>query len=248
MDDKTRMVLDSFLTLKEVFTTFGKTEPFWTVLTDPKYRLDRMNESSMTEFYDSGIGYGMWVMELLAEHGMAVGRESALDFGCGAGRLTLGLSPHFKRVTGCDISEDQLKVARSMAQGCNVGNARFVLSGLDLAAALGDERYDFINSFIVLQHMVPPLMKLYISQFCGLLKPGGAAAFQLPTHHPQYDFNLQTLKHSIDHRGIQLHVLPAAEVAALVEAGGCENVAAVPVDCVGPGWESHLFLVRKPAA
>lgn len=246
MDDKTRMVLDSFRTLKEVFTSLGKTEPFWTVLTDPKYRLDRMNEASMTEFYDSGIGYGVWVMELLAGNGIAIGRESALDFGCGAGRLTLGLSPHFKRVTGCDISEDQLKVARSMARGCGVTNASFVLSGLDLAAALGDGRYDFINSFIVLQHMVPPLMALYIGQFCALLKPGGAAAFQLPTHHPRYDFNLQTLKQSIDHHGIQIHVLPAGQVRGLVEAGGCETIAEIPFDCVGPGYDSHLFLVRKP--
>src|ERR1700679_3835579 len=39
-------------------------------------------------------------------------KASALDFGCGAGRLTQALALHFDRVTGVDISGRMIGLAR----------------------------------------------------------------------------------------------------------------------------------------
>ncbi|XP_073409343.1 uncharacterized protein [Dendrobates tinctorius] len=46
--------------------------------------------------------------------------EMALDVGCGTGRYTLPLAPHFKKVLGLDISESQIIVAEQMTLAKNV--------------------------------------------------------------------------------------------------------------------------------
>ncbi|XP_073501729.1 biotin biosynthesis bifunctional protein BioHC-like isoform X2 [Phyllobates terribilis] len=46
--------------------------------------------------------------------------EMAVDVGCGTGRYTLPLAPHFKKVLGLDISESQINVAKQMTLAKNV--------------------------------------------------------------------------------------------------------------------------------
>ncbi|XP_073409293.1 putative methyltransferase DDB_G0268948 [Dendrobates tinctorius] len=46
--------------------------------------------------------------------------EMALDVGCGTGRYTLPLAPHFKQVLGVDVSESQINVAKQMTLANNV--------------------------------------------------------------------------------------------------------------------------------
>ncbi|XP_056391910.1 putative methyltransferase DDB_G0268948 [Hyla sarda] len=46
--------------------------------------------------------------------------EMALDVGCGTGRYTLPLAPHFKKVVGIDISESQINVAKKNSLANNV--------------------------------------------------------------------------------------------------------------------------------
>src|SRR5205807_2536969 len=49
--------------------------------------------------------------------------DSALDFGCGAGRLSYHLASHFGSVEGIDISEEMVETARRVNHG--VPNAKF---------------------------------------------------------------------------------------------------------------------------
>ncbi|XP_071975823.1 putative methyltransferase DDB_G0268948 isoform X2 [Engystomops pustulosus] len=44
----------------------------------------------------------------------------ALDVGCGTGRFTLPLAPHFKKVLGIDISDSQINVAEQYNTASNV--------------------------------------------------------------------------------------------------------------------------------
>ncbi|XP_071977495.1 putative methyltransferase DDB_G0268948 isoform X2 [Engystomops pustulosus] len=46
--------------------------------------------------------------------------EMALDVGCGTGRSTLPLAPHFKKVLGIDISDSQINVAKQYNTANNV--------------------------------------------------------------------------------------------------------------------------------
>lgn len=50
---------------------------------------------------------------------IAPGRERLLDLGCGPGKLTLGLAPHFKDVLAVDPSAAMLALARRLDGGAN---------------------------------------------------------------------------------------------------------------------------------
>ncbi|XP_040297434.1 putative methyltransferase DDB_G0268948 [Bufo bufo] len=46
--------------------------------------------------------------------------EMLVDVGCGTGRYTLPLAPHFKKVLGIDMSESQINVAKQNTLANNV--------------------------------------------------------------------------------------------------------------------------------
>ena len=67
--------------------------------------------------------------------------KSALDFGCGVGRLTRALAKRVDRVAGVDAAESMLRIARE-----NVPDASF-------SSTIPNERFDLIVSLIVFQHI-----------------------------------------------------------------------------------------------
>src|SRR5436853_440938 len=105
----------------------------------------------------------------------------ALDFGCGAGRLTRALSPRFVECVGLDISENMLEIARRL--NADRENCCFQLNTRGDLSCFADGEFDLVVSDIVLQHMPSTnLIKSYISEFLRVLHPGGLAIFQLPSH------------------------------------------------------------------
>jgi SAM-dependent methyltransferase len=168
------------------WSMFGKTEPWWSVLTDDRWKgkVDIPNHIK-DEFYESEIGEGL-INELLRNFsdGKQISRNSALDFGCGVGRTTFGLHQRlgFQRVVGIDQSIWHLQVARQEAKRKGIdGHVEFVVSNPDMLASLQCEKFDFAYSMIALQHMVPPLIVTYIEQMCDSLRVGGRGFFQVPT-------------------------------------------------------------------
>ena len=78
--------------LKRSWNAFGRTDPLWAVLTDADRRGNRWDEE---EFYRTGAEDVERLMARLARFGLPAQRLSALDFGCGVGRVTFPLSQHF---------------------------------------------------------------------------------------------------------------------------------------------------------
>jgi SAM-dependent methyltransferase len=107
------------------------------------------------------------------------GRERALDFGCGVGRLTQALGQYFRWVVGVDISPEMVNQARKLNGTQGVSFAVTAASGP--ALSFGDRSFDLVYSTIVLQHMPHELQRGYIKEFVRVLKPEGVASFQLPT-------------------------------------------------------------------
>lgn len=95
----------------------------------------------------------------------------ALDFGCGVGRLALPLAGYFDRVIGIDISEGMLERARAHAHEKGITNAQFVRTVREAAAI--DGGFDFVNSWIVLQHIRPHQGLEIIREMVRALRPGG---------------------------------------------------------------------------
>jgi SAM-dependent methyltransferase len=101
----------------------------------------------------------------------------ALDFGCGVGRLAEAMTDYADEVTGLDISPGMLALARERG-----GKAQYV-------DTLPGGAFDWINSFIVLQHIEPSRGMVILEDLLSQLAPGGFVSLQLtawfePRHKP----------------------------------------------------------------
>ena len=107
---------------------------------------------------------------LLLRDGEVNGR-SVLDAGCGTGHRILALALEYPSaaVTGIDMTEASLRVARQMAQKYEIGNITFKEANLlELSLA---ERYDLIVSTGVIHHLTDPQQGL--NNLCAHLSANG---------------------------------------------------------------------------
>lgn len=118
------------------WNTLGETEPFFAVLTEDRFLRERMSEVDREAFFASGEADITQIFELID-----FAPKSALDFGCGVGRLTRALTKRVDHVIGVDAAESMLRIARE-----NVPEASFT-------STIPNERFDLIVSLIVFQHI-----------------------------------------------------------------------------------------------
>ncbi|MDB5445281.1 MAG: hypothetical protein JWQ97_598 [Phenylobacterium sp.] len=108
--------------------------------------------------------------------------RTALDYGCGEGRMIRRFSSIFERVDGVDISEDMARGARERCPGSEV----WTTSGADCAAA-PSAGYDFVFSTIAIQHIGSfDVRNSIIKDLWRVLKPGGKGTLQMlfSKHYP----------------------------------------------------------------
>lgn len=103
---------------------------------------------------------------------------TALEIGCGAGRMTKPMAELFGEVHGVDVSGEMIAKARERLAG--VENARlYHTDGVDLSD-LGGAQFDFALSFIVFQHIPEPeVIRGYVRQVAERLRPGALFKFQV---------------------------------------------------------------------
>jgi SAM-dependent methyltransferase len=114
-----------------------------------------------------------------ARHGLPGAFETALDFGCGAGRLTQAMARQFERCEGIDISPAMVRLAIELNRRGE--RCRFRVNQSDSLGAYADASFDLVYSSLVLQHMDPPLARGYIRELVRVLRPGGLLVFQVPS-------------------------------------------------------------------
>lgn len=92
------------------------------------------------------------------------------------GRLLIPLAAHFEEVTGIDISKAMRDECRRNLDARLIGNASVLASDDALTEAQGS--FDFVNSYIVLQHI--PITRGYniIGRLLNLAAPGGVISLQ----------------------------------------------------------------------
>src|ERR1051326_3920697 len=117
------------------------------------------------------------------------GFDAALEIGCGPGRLMRPLSYHFGEIHGVDVSDEMIHLARKRLW--NFPNAHpHLSSGADLAI-FPDERFDFVYSYAVFQHIPSrEVVFNYLRESRRVLKTGGILRCQingLPAHASHYD-------------------------------------------------------------
>ena len=158
--------------VRETWTELGERDAFWAVLTGRAGAARKWKEE---DFFRSGEDE---ITALLKEVPDDVHRDAALDFGCGAGRLTRALSTHFGRAVGVDISPAM--IARAQKLNREYPRAEFVVNDRADLSLFIDESFDLVYSNITLQHMPPELSTSYIEEFFRVCCEGGMVIFQLP--------------------------------------------------------------------
>ena len=150
----------------------GKEDPYFGVLMDDEFKRENLNEHAKSEFFRSGEEHIDFIIRVIKQHLDAnFCPKRSLDFGCGTGRLVIPIAKRFGHVVGVDISKSMLQEARRMCQAYNV---EFIESDGELSKVNG--KFDFVHSYIVLQHIpVRRGVKLF-ERIIELLADGGVAA------------------------------------------------------------------------
>jgi ubiquinone/menaquinone biosynthesis C-methylase UbiE len=162
--------------LKQNWETFAQTDPMWAILTVPEKTGKRW---SAEDFFLSGETEINRVLRDAEGFGFTCARRTALDFGCGVGRLTQALCGHFERCYGIDIAPTMISEAKKFNRHSD--RCTYLQNDRSDLALFQDNSFDFIYTNIVLQHMRPEYSKAYLKEFLRVLSPGGLLVFQLPS-------------------------------------------------------------------
>jgi SAM-dependent methyltransferase len=165
-----------FTSLRRHWERLGRNDPYWAVLTNPEKRGGRWD---VAEFFRSGVDEIESVLDRATELGTAPARGRALDFGCGAGRLTQAMAQHFDACDGVDISTSMLQIARQhnrFADRCT-----YHLNPAPDLRLFPSGTFDFAYSTLVLQHMEPRYSMHYVGELLRVMAPAGLLVFQLPS-------------------------------------------------------------------
>lgn len=149
---------------------FASREPYFAVLTHPRYLRANFDAAAEAEFFESGEGY---VADLYAFLGASFQPKTVLEYGCGVGRLAIPFARRAKRVTAVDISPAMLEVAKQHA--ATISNVEFLTP-----EQLGARTFDLVNCFLVLQRLRPSEGLAVVRDLARRVRDGGMAVFQLP--------------------------------------------------------------------
>jgi SAM-dependent methyltransferase len=151
-----------------------------------QFRPGNLTQEAVEQFYVSGEDTVARILDIIHER---VDRDfspaSALDFGCGVGRIALPLAKRCDRVVGVDVSDGMLRQARLRRDQLGLSNLRLV-KGDDRLSAVNDS-FDLITSYIVLQHIACTRGERLLARLLEMLNPGGIAALHLTYSKQPYD-------------------------------------------------------------
>jgi SAM-dependent methyltransferase len=157
---------------------WGSRDPYYGVLTNPKFRSDVLTAEAKEEFFYSGrchVDYVIAACRLLADPSFVPDR--VLDFGCGVGRLLVPFAGVAREVVGMDISPSMLSEARRNCDERGAGGVVLMPSDDQLSAAEGG--FDLVHSCIVLQHIELPRGRDLFSKLVDKVSPGGFGALHV---------------------------------------------------------------------
>lgn len=162
----------------ESWERFGASDPYYGVLSNARFRGGALDASDREKFFSTGEDHIARVLANAASlfpSTMAFG--TALDFGCGVGRLSIPLAKRFEHVVAMDVSRSMLDEAKKNCASAKVENVDLLESDDALTRLEGN--VDFIHTYIVLQHIPARRGLRILGALLERLKDGGIAAIDL---------------------------------------------------------------------
>ncbi len=208
------------------------------------------------EFFATGVAEVAALMHYLASLQLPARRRTALDFGCGAGRVTQALAAEFAQVYGVDIAPRMLELANRYNR--HGERCRYVLNREASLRIFAGQSMDFIYSNITLQHIRPRLVKAYLAEFLRLLAPGGVMVFHMPSHRVKpfwvrllpgwlSSYGGRLIRHA-QHPGkpvIAMYGMRKRRVVRWLETHGGRVVDVERQDAAGPEWIGYRYAVTR---
>jgi len=243
----------------DAWRAWGERDPYFAVLTNERYRKENL-DAHRADFFASG---RREIDEALGRYQRYFGElpgGSALDFGCGVGRLALALGERFERVVGMDIAPAMLAEARANAKAAGQDCTTFVLSDDTLSNAPG--QFDFVNTCLVLQHIPTARGLRIVRHLLDRVAPGGGCqihvsvqrrpvvsrkiAYWMRFHVPfgNYLFNLVAGRPTTE-PPMQLNEYPLDVMFRMFCNAGMHEVVAVAAE--PNGYLTLSLIARKPA-
>lgn len=236
------------------WTRLGLEDPLWAVCVDPARRGGRWQ---LEDFLATGRAEIAAAMSRLDGLNICRAQRSALDFGCGVGRLTAALSAHFESVVGVDIASSMIEYAQRIHSATS--NCSFIVNDKPDLSLFGDGSFDLVYSSLVLQHLPPALADSYIREFVRVVRPGGAIVLVVPETHRR---TLRGMAYAhISRRSIRwiqlalfrypapmrMETVPTARIASVV-GGSARIVASDPYLMPGCDWQMLRHYISATAS
>ncbi len=169
--------------IEKQWDEFGEKNPYFAVSTYDKFYSENLSEEVLKEFFESGEQYAGRVWdEIRTNLKPDFNPARSLDFGCGVARLTIPIARRSGRTIGVDISRKMLSEAEKNAERSGLKNIDFIKGDDNLSGLSG--KFDFVHSFIVIQHISPPTGEETFRRLVDLLEVGGIGVLHLTYSHP----------------------------------------------------------------
>lgn len=236
--------------IADSWNELGKTEPYWSVLSEPDFMMERIGETK-DHFLETGRFQIERLFSTLRRCGIEPSAEwDVFELGCGLGRVTRWLAEEFRSILAGDISKSHLMLAQQInadAPGFSRIQWRQLKTPDDVATL---PRFDLFFSVIVLQHNPPPVIAMLLDQIAARLRVDGVAYFQVPTYQRDYHFDPeQYLRVRAGTDGIEMHMLPQEDVFQIFLKQGCVPLEVYEDELSGSRatQRSNTFVFRKVA-
>lgn len=156
---------------------WGEIDPLYGVCSWPGRRRTDANPWTDEEFY--ALGAADWQDYLRQWEQYGVSRESCLEIGCGAGRMTRAMADYFQVVHAVDVSPEMIAYARSRIDHNSV--IFYISDGTTIP--LSDESVTAVFSTLVFRHFDRKTDALkYFHEIYRVLRLKGSVLIELPTY------------------------------------------------------------------
>jgi SAM-dependent methyltransferase len=169
--------------------------------------------------------------------------KDAVDIGCGGGALVRELSARGARMTGIEISDEQLAPARARDDG---SGARYLV-GIAQALPLPDASVDLAIFMKTLHHVPPPELRAALREARRVLRPGGVVYIAEPLAEGDYFALTSLVEDELAVRDAAQAALAGAPAAGLERATTVDYAVRVPIAGID-GYRKRMVSVDRSRA
>lgn len=197
--------------IKTFWHNITKTEPYWSVLTEDRYKMENIE---LSEFYKTGEAQAESLSAYITSNNLVTDIDNCLDFGCGVGRMTAPLSKIANHVDALDLSSGMIEIADQYLKENSIDNVTLVDTSMD-AFLPKLHKYDLVFSWFVLQHNPAPRALDLLGKLCQSISKSGVGIIYIYTR-------VKDISKSTMSSAMQMHELPMEDVVKVITKNSCE--------------------------